>query len=196
LAQRALLKELIMKHVKTLGLLAVTATALLAFTGVASASTVKSGGANYTSTIAATSTNFQLHGSFVTVSCTTSHLKGNIESHGAAITTFSATSSFSLTGCNYTVTVKKAGNVTFHTTTTPNATLTWSGGEMEIHTSIGGCVFTTNNTPIGTLTGGTGAKLDIDSSAIPRTGGSFFCGSSGEMTGNYTFSTPSNLTLH
>ena len=185
-----------MNHLKMLGLLAVAAAAMMAFAGVASATTVKSGGSNYTSTITAESSNSSLDGSFITVSCANSHVQGKVESHGAGVTAEGKISSLSFTNCNYPVTVKKSGSLVAHTTTTPNGTLTSTGAEIAIHTSIGECVFTTNATSIGTLTGGTGATLDIDSSAIPRTGGSFFCGSSGEWTGNYTVSVPSNITLH
>jgi hypothetical protein len=185
-----------MKYVKMLGLLAVAAAAMMAFAGVASATTVKSGGANYTSTITAESSNSKLHGSFITVSCTGSHVEGKVESHGAGVTAEGKIGKLSFSGCNYTVTVKKTGSLIAHTGTTPNGTLTSTGAEIAIHTSVGECVFTTSSTPIGTLTGGNNATLDIDSSAIPRTGGSFFCGSSGEWTGNYTVSVPSNLTLH
>jgi hypothetical protein len=185
-----------MKYIKMLGLLAVAAAALMAFAGPASATTVKSTGANYTSTITAESSNSTLHGSFITVECAESHVQGKVESHGAGVTAEGKISNLSFDECNYDVTVKKGGTLVAHTGTTPNGTLTSTGAEITIHTSVGECVFTTSSTPIGTLTGGAPAKLDIDSSSIPRTGGSFFCGSSGEWTGNYTVSVPHDLTLH
>jgi len=46
------------------------------------------------------------------------------------------------------------------------------------------CVYETNNTPIGTLTGGNPATLNL-SGSIPRVGGSFLCGgSTAALTGS------------
>jgi hypothetical protein len=56
------------------------------------------------------------------------------------------------------------------------------------------CIYTTNNTPLGKIVGGTTAKLEL-AATIPRTGGSFFCGSSGMWTGSYTFHTPHYLAV-
>ena len=190
-----------MRYIKMLGLLAVAAAALMAFTGTASAALATSpANTPYTGTIKATSTHSELHGAFISVTCTHSAVEGKIESHGIVnkktVPVSGNISSLSFSGCNYAVTVLKAGSLSAHSAGSGNGTLTSTGAEIKIHTSIGECVFTTNATHIGTLTGGTPAKLDIDSAAIPRTGGSFFCGSSGEWTGNYTVSVPSNITLH
>lgn len=191
-----------MKYLKMLGLLAVAAAALMAFAGTASATTITSP-ANVVATpaIEATSTHTQLHGAFVSVTCTHSLVKGKVESHGAGVTAKGNISSLSFTGCNYPVTVLKAGNLEVHPATpTGNGTLTSNGAEIKIHTSIGECIFTTNGTDIGTLTGsnntGGHAFLHIGSSPIPRTGGSFFCGSSGTWTGSYTVINPKYLAVH
>jgi hypothetical protein len=207
-----------MRYIKTLGLLAVAAAALMAFAGTASATSLTSpAGTTYTSTISATSTNSTLHGSFITVTCKHSAVTGKVESHGAAVTAGGKISSLTFSECNYPVTVSKPGSLEIHTeyelvkthengtktyaqkaTSNGNGTLTSTGAEIKIHTSVGECIFTTSATDIGLLTGSTtkNAVLDIDSSAIPRTGGSFFCGSSGEWTGNYTVTTPSTLYVH
>jgi hypothetical protein len=123
------------------------------------------------------------------------HFRRQSRKHGVSTTAEGKLSKLAFSGCNYQLTVKKAGSLAFHATSEGNGTLTWTGGEFAMHTSVGECIFTTNGTDIGTITGGTGAKLDIDSVHIPRTGGSFFCGSSLEWTGSYTFSTPSTLLL-
>jgi hypothetical protein len=185
-----------MKYVKMLGLLAVAAAALMAFAGTASATTVTSPeGTLYTGTIHAESSNSKLHGSFITVECSGSTVHGKSLTHGSTATAEGAINELTFSGCNYPVTVKNAGTLIAHATSKGNGTLTSTGAEITIHTNVGECVFTTSATDIGTLTGGTGAKLDIDSSSIPRTGGSFFCGSSGEWTGNYTVTSPSYLSL-
>jgi hypothetical protein len=179
-----------MKYVKMLGLLAVAAAAMMAFAGVASATTITSpAGTLYTGNIAAEAGTTELHGPFTTVKCTSSKVAGKVESHGANVTAGGKISSLSFSGCNYPVKVLKTGSLEIHS----NGTLTSSGAEITIETSIANCLFTTSSTDIGTLTSGTPAKLDIDSAGIPRTGHSFFCGSSGEWTGSYTVTTPGTL---
>jgi hypothetical protein len=189
-----------MKYVKMLGLLAVAAAALMAFVGTASATTITSS-AGATPTIEAESTNGKLHGAFITVECSKSTVKGAVEQHGAGVTAKGNISNLTFTGCNYATTVIKAGSLEVHgTSTTGNGTLTSTGAEIKIHTSVGECIFTTSATDIGTLTGSNVTKgnavLDIASSSIPRTGGSFFCGSSGTWTGTYTVTAPSTLEVH
>jgi hypothetical protein len=184
-----------MKYVKMLGLLAVAAAALMAFAGTAAATVVTGEGGTYTSTISAESKNSKLHGSFITVECSSSSVGGKVESHGSSVTAEGKISSLSFSGCNYTVTIKSKGSLIAHATSGGNGTLTSTGAEIAIHTSVGECVFTTSGTKIGTVKGGSPAILDIESSSIPRTGGSFFCGSSGTWTGDYTVSTPKSLSL-
>jgi hypothetical protein len=188
-----------MKYVKMLGLLAVAAAALMAFAGTASATQITST-AGETPTIMATSTNTALHGPFSTVTCSHSEVVGKVEKHGATVTASGKLTKLTFTGCNYTVTVKTLGSLEVHgTSTTGNGALTSTGTVVAIHTSVGECVFTTSATPIGEVTGSNHTKgnavLDIKGD-IPRTGGSFFCGSSGEWTGNYTVGTPSTLEVH
>lgn len=191
-----------MKLVKMLGLLAVAAAAMMALAATASATTLTSPtGTTYTGNITAESEGVTtLHGSFVSVSCNKSHVAGKVEKHGAGVTAGGKISSLSFTECNYPVTVLKAGSLEVHpigTGTYRTGTLTSTGAEIKIHTSVGECIFTTSATDIGTLTGtnhtGKHATLDIASSNIPRTGGSFFCGASGVWTGNYTVTVPSTL---
>jgi hypothetical protein len=188
-----------MKYVKMLGLLAVAAAALMAFAGTASATTLTSP-AGETPTIMATSINTALHGPFTTVACSHSEVEGKVESHGAGVTAKGKISKLTFTGCNYPVTVKTLGSLEIHgLATTGNGALTSTGTVVAIHTSVGECVFSTSATPIGEVTGSNHTKgnavLDIKGD-IPRTGGSFFCGSSGEWTGNYTVSSPATLEIH
>jgi len=197
-----------MKYVRILGLLAVAASALMAFASTASAATLTSPtGTTYTGTITATSTHTVLHGSFTDVTCTHSHMEGTVAKHGASTTVSGPISTLTFTGgCN--VTVKKAGSLELHAikSTTPHetcasgtyctGTLTSSGAEVVVHTSVGECVFTTSNTSLGTVTPTNdtgGAAIFHIAATIPRTGGSFLCGASGIWTGTYTVSTPSTL---
>lgn len=183
-----------MKNIKILGAAAIAAAALMAWAGTASATTVTSS-EGATPVITAVSTNSKLHGSYITTECSQSHFKFAVEQHGSGITAAGKVSSWFFTGCNYPITVIYTGSLAVHATGGGNGTLTWTGGEFLMHTSVGECRFTTSATDIGTVTGGSNANLDIGSASVPRTGGSFFCGSSLQWTGNYTFQTPSNLTL-
>lgn len=189
-----------MKTLKMLALACGAAAIMAIFAAPASATVLTSPqGTTYTNTIEATSTNLKWHGAFVTVECSHSKWAGKVETHGAAVTVKSTLSSLSFTGCNYAYTVVTPGSLEIHTDTAVadgNGTVTWSGAVIEVATSVGTCVFTTNGTHIGTLTGSdsTNAVIDINAK-IPRTGGNFLCGSSATLTGSYAITTPSSLAV-
>ncbi len=179
-----------MNYIKMLGLLAIAAAALMAFAGTASASVLTSPeGTTYTSSITATSTNSELHGSFVSIKCSHSEMKGKIETHGAGQDAGGNLSSVTFTGCNYPVTTTTYGSGWFSSL----ARFFSLGFLFHSHTSVGTCTFTTNNTDLGTLTEGKNAYISINSAKIPRTGGNFLCGSSGTWTGSYDLTTPNDL---
>jgi hypothetical protein len=190
-----------MKYLKMLGVAALAAAALMAFAGPASATSFTSpAGTIYTGQVKGESNHLVWHGSFISLTCTNSAFSANVENHGASVTAGGKITSLSFNGCNYPFTVRKPGSLEVHTDTAAvdgNGTLTWSGLELAMHTSVGECVFTTAGTDFGTVTGSdTGAaQWDINSIVIPRTGGSFFCGSTATVTGSYTITTPSTLTV-
>jgi hypothetical protein len=71
--------------------------------------------------------------------------------------------------------------------------------EIKI-TSLGIACFygaETGSVKIGTLTGGSPAKLDVSTTSLQREAGSntFFCASAGTWTGTYVVTTPSTLLL-
>jgi len=203
-----------MRYLKILGLMTVAAASLAAFAGSASATTLTSPtGTTYTGKITATSVNSSLDGAFTTVSCKHSHVEGPISHHGTATTVDGIIETLSFSECNFPVTVLKSGSLELHaikpnkephetcedTPSTPDncwGTLTSTGAEVTIATSVGSCVFTTNGTSVGTITGtaqtGGSGVLDIKGT-IPRTGGNFLCGSSGTWTGSYTVTTPGTV---
>ena len=194
-----------MKYVKMLGLLAIAVAGLMAFAGTAAASTATSPkGTVYTGIYTAeVQGSVKLDGTFVTVQCNQSVIEGKVEKHGSGIPTGGKISTMDFSECNYPVTVLKSGSLEAHQTGSKefdaDGTVTSTGLELTIHTSVGTCTFTTNNTDVGTgsltssdTTGGN-ATLDIATSKIPRTGGSFLCGSSGTLTGSYKVVTPSTL---
>jgi hypothetical protein len=192
-----------MKYVKMLGLLAVAAAALMAFAGTASATVLTSpAGTVYTGEIKAETENGHaiLHNAFTTVECN-SFVTGKVEKHGAGVTAGGNISTLSFPTCTGdTVTVTTPGSLEIHTGANGHGTLTSSGAAVSVfnHAFGGTCIYTTNNTQIGTVTpapSNTGhATLDI-SATIPRSGGSLgiFCGSTGSWTGNYKVTSPTGL---
>ncbi|HEX5988908.1 MAG TPA: hypothetical protein VFY75_01675 [Solirubrobacterales bacterium] len=192
-----------MKYVKILGLLAVAA-ALMAFAGTASATTVTSPvGTSYGTekTLHATAGLTELHGEAFSVNCKTSTVAGKIEVNGAkdgsgnTLPASGPISTLDFSECSFPVTVTANGSLSATGTSGGNGTLKSTGAKVTIHGPFGiNCLYETNNTDVGSLTGSTTtkgtAKLDIDSSLIPRTGDSIFCGSFGEWTGSYTVTTP------
>lgn len=200
-----------MKYVKMLGMLAIAAAALMAFVGTASASTITSPTGTAATNLTATAGATSLDGAFVTVTCQKSHVAGSVTSQGESQTVKGSISELSFTECNFPVKVEANGTlelhairpgVSPHTTCLAedgdkcDGTLTSSEAKVTIETSVGNCTFTTNGTSIGTVTGTatTGGKAQLDiTGKIPRTGGSFLCGSSGTWTGSYTVDSPSTL---
>lgn len=190
-----------MKYAKALGLLAVVVASLMALAGTAMATRATSPtGTLYTGTVKATSANMELHiTGITTVKCTHSEMELTIESHGVGVTVFGKLSKLTFTGCTNgqpTSPVANRGSLEVHGTLYPNGEATSNGAAVVIHnTPIGTCIFTTNSTKIGTVTGGKPAQLDVNSAAIPQTGGNPFCPSSGVWTGSYSVTTPGELSF-
>lgn len=176
-----------------LGLLVVAAVLLMAFTGIASATTLTSpANTVFKGKFHAAAGETTIHG-VVTVVCHKSAMEGNVTDEGGtgkAVKTF--LTSFSLSECtngNHTI-VEEAGTLELKTTT-----LYSYGAKIRVDiTSLGiFCIYTTSGQEIGTVTGGTTAKIHVDSVKIPQTGPNMFCGSSGEWTGSYVIDTPDTL---
>jgi hypothetical protein len=194
-----------MRYVKMLGLLAVAVAALMTFAGSAFGAIATSPtGTAYTNTLKLTSEgalSFHMTG---TVTCQKSTIEGKVESHGKNASGITNSASGKVSGLTFTecgtdhFTVKQTGNLFV----TSAGTLFSTGTELSITKTASPvghitCVFTTNNTHIGKLTDshetGGHATLDLLNSQIPRTGGSFLCGSFAEWTGSYTVTTPTRL---
>lgn len=178
-----------------LALIAVAVTTLLAFTGAAVASVVTSpAGTTYTGAFKAHSEGyFTWHNAVGTISCN-STFEGKIERHGPSVTAGGNLSSLTFTACTNGTTHPSisGGALEFHPTGNGNAIMTSSGAKIT-KTMFGfECGYSTNNTTIGEVTAGEHATLDIKTT-IPRTHGSFFCGSTANWTGSYKFTTPTNL---
>ncbi|HET7418100.1 MAG TPA: hypothetical protein VFJ61_10795 [Solirubrobacterales bacterium] len=188
-----------MPHLKAYGL-AVLSLVLLAFAGTASATTLTSpAGTAYTGTIKGTSSKITLTNSstFGTFQCEHSEIEGTPSSHGSGVTAVAIVGKWTFSKCTGgkpTSPVAKPGSWEFHLTTAPNATWTSNGSEWVWHeTLVGTCIFITKNTDLGTLKGGTPAKIEIGASPLPQESGNFFCPSSATLGGSYTITSPSTL---
>lgn len=206
-----------MKYTKMLGLLAVVAAALMAFAGSASATILTSShkaATAYSGNIEAEleTGHAILHSenapTAFTVECNKGVVTGEVTTVGSGATTAGGhVTGLSFEGCTNgsSVTVKKPGTLEIHTDkeaeniNDSNGLLTSTGAEIEVLTPLGfKCIYTTEKTDVGTLTGSTTragqtATLDIASKTINRTGGSPFCGTGGYWTGNYIVNTPMYL---
>lgn len=183
-----------MKCLRMFGAVAAIAAAFMAFAGPASATTATSSGGSFTATIHIVWGSWEMHGEAFSVNCRSGTLHMTIHVHGSSVTAAGPVNNTSLSECSFPITVLKSGTVEFHATSGGNATVTSTGAELTFHGPFGiNCLYKTTATDIGTLTGGTTAKLDYDSSLIPRTGDSAFCGGNGELTGSGVVSSPDTL---
>lgn len=193
-----------MKHLKKLGLAVVLgAASLTTFAGSAFADSFTSSGSIYTGEIVATSTNPVLIGKFTTVKCTHSEFKTNVEEHGGGWEDAGGLlTHLTFTECNYVVTVENKGGMDVDAEGAGSGNFDLFSTKFSVHTSVGTCIFTANSalgggTAMGNFTGNywSNAVIDLEGE-IPRTGGNFFCGSSGILGGIYKVTKPSNLAIH
>lgn len=203
-----------MKYVKMLGLAAIAAAALMAFVGAGTASAteltctepekVKVVCPAGTSIHAEAESKVILHPPIGSIECSQSTVAGKTANKGSATETVSgAIEHLTFGECNATVHVLKNGSLEIHTqeaSSNNNGTLTSSGAEVTVLFAGFHCIFGTNNTDLGTVTGssttGGTATLDIKAT-IPRIGGTsgIFCGSTAAWTGAYKANTPDWLDI-
>ena len=187
-----------MKALRLFVLTAMMATAFASLAVATSSATTLNLAAGYPISAEAEGTT-TLHPPLGEISCEESKLEGKTTNQGGPTETVKGTiEALTFTNCNATVTVLKKGTLEIHTSgegANNNGTLTSSGAEVTVSFGFH-CIFSTNNTSIGTLTGGSPATLDIEAE-IPRTGGTSgaFCGSSAEWTGAYEVTAPSTLNV-
>ena len=187
-----------MKYVRTLGLLAVAAAALMAFAATASATTVTSGNETWDSEISATAEgHVVLDNPIAKIECA-SAVQGAVETHGDGVTAGGNISALSFFNCtnSWHVTVVNKGSLEIHHISGSNdGTLTSSGATVESTRFGVTCRYATSNTDIGRVTAGEHGTLDI-SAAIPFHSGSGLCGSGATTwTGSYSVTTPTNLEI-
>src|ERR1700761_6358502 len=192
-----------MKHVKTLGLAVLCASALMAFIGVGTASATEllcAGGlVCKTGTKIAAKSEGKLKlattGAEVkTIECEVEFGAKTTNEGGAGKPVLGNVEALNFLNCTGVVTVLKKGTFEIYTeevNNNNNGLLTTSGTEITVE--VGGlhCIYNTTNTPnttIGILTGSatTGGEATIDVNAkLPRTAGKsgVFCGATGTLTG-------------
>jgi len=196
-----------MRRTKILGLSLITAAAMLALASSAWGGTTLTSPAGTeleagTKLHASAEGLVALQGS-LTVACSKSTIEGEVTNAGGLNATVKASvSSFTLEECGTnTVTVLKPGSLEIHGTGEGNGTLTSTGAEITIltHGTVGTihCIYITNGTSIGTLTGskstGGTARLDIAGATIPQESTDAGCGSHSELAGSYKFTSPDYL---
>ena len=184
-----------MKHLKMLWVAAIAMASTMAVAAPALATSATSpAGTTYTGTLKGEGQAF-FDGPFVTIQCT-SILEGVIESHGPSVTGKGKSTKWENLNCNYVVESLATGTIEIHTVSPGVGTITSTGTEGRVKTSVGDCIYSTNNTDLGTVTDssitGETAKIDL-SGKIPRTGGNFLCGSSATLTGSATLTTPDQI---
>ncbi|MDQ3724769.1 MAG: hypothetical protein M3335_02580 [Actinomycetota bacterium] len=208
-----------MKYVKTLGLAAVAAMALMAFFGASSASatvlcktTITEGcvssGQHYPAgtQIVATSTNTKLTAGSATVSCAHSEVKGKTSNTGSASeTVFGPISTLTFTTCSSTVHVLNPGSLEVHhlnkTAEKPRqmGSLTSKNAAVTVNIFGVSCVYGTSaaGTNLGVITDNAGSNpstttVDI-ATTVERKEGGFLCPSTGVWEGTYTITSPHSL---
>jgi hypothetical protein len=211
-----------MKYVKTLGLAAVMAMALMAFAGATTASATVLCGVEPTEGSPATKGTVcpagQAYGSgtqvhvvlkpgtigrftttFKTIECEETTATGATSNEGSASETVQGTVEVLTLGkCNCEVKVLKKGTMEVHWNADSfNGTLTSSGAELTVicSTILGNihCIYVTENTNNGTLTGGSPAFADVQEAEIPRLVTSGFCAEKAKWDATYEVTSPTPL---
>jgi hypothetical protein len=140
----------------------------------------------------------------VTFNCQKSALEGEVSSAGGKEATVTGSlSSLSFSECgNHTVSVLKPGSLEIHSLGSGKGTLTSTGAEITVLThgvflGTRHCIYTTNKTDIGTITGssvtGATAALDIGPAQTPQVATDATCGENAEWGGSYKVTSPDYL---
>jgi hypothetical protein len=189
-----------MKHLKALGLTSILAIALLASPGGASAETLTSPAGKHIPV--GTQVHFEsvghvpLHAPFLTIECNVTITKKTTTTGGIVLglTTVveSVVEQIKFSNCTGGATVHALKGGTLKVAS--GGAVASTGAEFTVSALGFHCVYSTNNTALGTITGGEEAELDL-SATLPRTGGSSgaFCGSTAPWTGRYKITKPKPL---
>jgi hypothetical protein len=198
-----------MKHLKTLGLAAVAATALMAFvgTGTVSATVLCKNNLNTekcsekypvgtvgVASLTGSGVMETLSGTVLNT-CTSSTAKETLQNEGSATTTVTgkvAASAISWSGCTNPVTVLAGGEAELHWIPgTDNGTLTAKGFEVTTTLSGVSCVYGLGTTmkDWGVIVGGAPGNLEVNS-IVKKVSGNFLCPAEIRLTGKYINTEP------
>ena len=179
-----------MNH-KILALLALAVTALVALPAVAQATTVTSPtGTSLTGGNEAESEgHLKMLNPIAKIECK-AKMSGKVESHGSGVTVSGSVSEFVVSGCtnSWHVTTVTTGTMEAHYTSGYDATMTASGGKVAATRFGVVCTYATNNTDLGTATGGNPTTMHV-AAAMPivTAESSALCGTgTTKMEGSYT----------
>jgi len=194
-----------MKYVKMLGLAAVTAMALMAFVGAGTASAttltgeggaVLGSGSSIHAVLDPGTGPAKLTTAFKNIECEESTVSGKTTNEtGASVSGNVETLTFGK--CNCEVKVISKGTLSITYTSGSNGSLSSNGAEVtaQCSTIFGNvhCIYVTENTGLGTLTGGTTATMDIESANIPRLSTSALCAETAKWDAKYSVDSPDTL---
>jgi hypothetical protein len=196
-----------MRSPKLLGGAVLPAIALMAIAGHASATVLTSStgevGTVGTEGTAVAEGSLTLSGT-VNVTCKKATIEGVLTNAGSSSTTASGSiTNATVEECgSTTVTIVNKGTTEVHTDTESangNGTITSSGAQVTglTHSILGTvhCIYISNNTFAGTLTGsknkeGGNATVVIESVPVPQATTDFGCGSTSEVSGSFKAETP------
>jgi hypothetical protein len=186
-----------MKHLKLIGVAAIAAMALMAFASTASATVTSPSGTEYTGEVKSTaSSSLLLEAGFAEITCTESTVAGKITTNDATIAS-GAITTLSYSNCG-SATVDTLANGSLEIVSAGSGKGTVKGYNSQVTTSIFGtsCVYGTaaGGTTLGTVVGGTPAKMTI-SASLPKISGGFLCANPAKWSGSYTVTTPSTLLI-
>ena len=203
-----------MKCLKTLGLAAVTAMAVMAFIGASSASATifcktpettgctagwiyLAGTAISASLDSGTSAILKTTGGLIENTCTTSTMEGSMANAGGATETVRINieaSRLTFSNCSNTTDVLEGGELEVHWISgTDNGTVTAKHFKVTMLLAGITCTYTAGTeTDIGTLTTGRPATIDINA-VVTRSAGGFACPSTTIWEAKYTVTSPTPL---
>lgn len=139
-----------------------------------------------------------LNTEFKNIECSKSTVSGKTETSGSATETVKGpVEGLTFEECNCEVKVLKTGTLEIHWISGPNnGTVTQNGAEVTVNCStIFGtvhCIYVTENTDLGTLTGGNPAKVDVKAS-IPRLTTNSLCSTTATWEASYEVTAPKPL---
>jgi hypothetical protein len=209
-----------MKYVKTLGLATVVVAASVSVLGVGAASATVlckespggattgttcpagqayGGGTEFRATLDPGTGPSKTTTSFKSIECNKSTIAGSTENEGSATTTVLVQlETVTFEECNCTVAVLEKGSLEIHWISgSHNGAVTSTGLEETVNcNTIFGtmhCIYSTNATSIGTLTGGNPSTLDVTATSIPITTTDPLCPEKRDWDAKYEITAPKPL---